>query len=266
MLVTLSALIVAATMPSLQQSAATSEAADALAPVRRSPVAVTSRDSTRALRARASGARRLRIAAATTLAARDVGRRHAAATPSSAATAISSRSRPIAPEEAPEVVAARARLLTILDSLGAMIPGDRWILGQKVRYLIEAGRPQAADSLGVACAASSDGPRDDELVFRARRLYGAAVRQLSARRRRLHVGARRDARVGSLAMGGSRAASSEARRRTVSARGRRAARLDDGRVLATRPAAVPDERERSAHGVSRAHHADVHRAGQPDRR
>ena len=34
-----------------------------------------------------------------------------------------------------------------------MVPGDRWILGQKVRYLVEAGRPQAADSIGVACAA-----------------------------------------------------------------------------------------------------------------
>ena len=146
-----------------------------------------------------------------------------------------------------------------------MVPGDRWILGQKVRYLIEAGRPQAADSMGIACAAQSDGPRDEELVSRARRLHGAAVRQLSARRRRLHVGARRDARVGTLEMGGSRAAPRRTRRRTVPARGRRAARLDDGRVLATRPAAVLDERERFAHGVSRAHHADVHRAGQPDR-
>ncbi len=57
-----------------------------------------------------------------------------------------------APQEALEVVAARRRLLTTLDSLGTIIPGDRWILGQRVRYLIEAGRPQAADSLGVACA------------------------------------------------------------------------------------------------------------------
>ena len=39
-----------------------------------------------------------------------------------------------------------------------MIPGDRWILGQKVRYLVEAGRPQAADSTGVACAARATVP------------------------------------------------------------------------------------------------------------
>ncbi len=47
----------------------------------------------------------------------------------------------------------------------------------------------------------SDGPRDGELVSRARRLYGAAVRQLSARRGRLHIVARGDVRVGSLEMG-----------------------------------------------------------------
>ena len=39
-----------------------------------------------------------------------------------------------------------------------MIPGDRWIVGQKIRYLVEAGRPQAADSTGVACAASATAP------------------------------------------------------------------------------------------------------------
>src|SRR5215467_10746463 len=60
-----------------------------------------------------------------------------------------------APQEAAEVVDARARLLEILDSLGVMIPGDRWILGQRVRYLIEAARPKAADSLGVVCAAAA---------------------------------------------------------------------------------------------------------------
>jgi hypothetical protein len=60
-----------------------------------------------------------------------------------------------APQEAPQVVAGRAQLLTTLDSLGRTIPGDRWILGQRVRYLVEAGRAHDADSLGVACAATA---------------------------------------------------------------------------------------------------------------
>src|SRR6476620_8489988 len=49
MLVTLSALIVAATMP-VPQSTATPQAAGAPAPIRRSPLAITSRDSSRAVR------------------------------------------------------------------------------------------------------------------------------------------------------------------------------------------------------------------------
>jgi hypothetical protein len=154
MLVTLSTLIVAGASPSFQQSAVPSQAADALAPVRQSAVAVTSRDSTRAWRSarRAQGdfesLRRQLLPHGTLVGAGGcdavVGRycflQQVASDP---------------PQEALEVVAARARLLTILDSLGAMIPGDRWILGQRVRYLIEAGRPQAADSLGVACAATA---------------------------------------------------------------------------------------------------------------
>jgi len=156
MLVTLSALIVAAAAPSFQQSAAPSQAAGALAPVRQSapPVGVTSRDSTRAWRSarRAQGdfesLRRQLLPHATLVGATGcdavVGR-----------YCFLQRVASDPPQEALEVVAARARLLAILDSLGAIIPGDRWILGQRVRYLIEAGRPQAADSLGVACAASA---------------------------------------------------------------------------------------------------------------
>jgi hypothetical protein len=152
MLVLVSAFIVAATMPALRQSEPASVAAGAPAPIRRSPLAVTSSDSARALRLahRAQGDfeslhRRL-LPAATLVGARGcdaiVGRYCYL---QQVASGI--------PQEAPEVVAARARLLTILDSLGAMIPGDRWIVGQRVRYLVEAGRPQAADSLGVTCAA-----------------------------------------------------------------------------------------------------------------
>ena len=151
MLVTISALIVAGAMPALRQGAP-SQAGGAPAPVSR-PV-VTSRDSTRALRLahRAQGDfewLRRRLLPQTAL------------TGASGCDAVVGRYcflqqvASAAPQEAPEVVAARARLLGVLDSLGALIPGDRWILGQQVRYLIEAGHPQAADSLGVACAATA---------------------------------------------------------------------------------------------------------------
>ena len=45
------------------------------------------------------------------------------------------------------VRAAREQLLALLDTLGRENPGDNWISGQQVRYLIEAGRP--ADGLKV---------------------------------------------------------------------------------------------------------------------
>jgi len=133
MLVTLSALIAAAAMP--------------LGPI-------TSRDSTRALRVahRAQGdfeaLRRQLLPHGTLIAAPGcdavVGRYCFLQQVASAA-----------PQEAPEVVAGRLRLLATLDSVSALIPGDRWILGQRVRYLVEAGHAQSADSLGVACAASA---------------------------------------------------------------------------------------------------------------
>ena len=153
MLVTISALIVAGTMAA-HQSAGSSQTPDTLAPVRQSAVAVSDRDSTRALRVahRAQGdfesLRRQLLPRATFTGGADcdavVGRycfvQQVASDP---------------PKEAPEVVEARARLLTVLDSVGAVIPGDRWTLGQTVRYLVEAGRAHEADSLGVACAASA---------------------------------------------------------------------------------------------------------------
>ncbi len=136
MLVTLSALVVAAT----------------LAPPRAGPA--PSRDSTHALRLarRAQGdfeSLRRRLLPHGTLVATTgcnaiVGRYCFIPQVSSGA-----------PQEAPEIVEARLRLLTALDSLSAVVPGDRWILGQRVRYLVEAGRAQAADSLGVACASTA---------------------------------------------------------------------------------------------------------------
>ena len=54
-------------------------------------------------------------------------------------------------EEAPEIVAARAELLASLDSLGALLPGDHWIFGQRIQYLVEAGDLGGAEARGRRC-------------------------------------------------------------------------------------------------------------------
>lgn len=54
-------------------------------------------------------------------------------------------------EEPAEIGAARTALLAELDSLGALIPGDHWIFGQRVRYLVEAGRLDDAEGLARRC-------------------------------------------------------------------------------------------------------------------
>jgi hypothetical protein len=58
------------------------------------------------------------------------------------------------PTESPRVVSARAALLAELDSLSELLPGDDWIAGQHVRYLIEAGDLTAADQRAQRCAAT----------------------------------------------------------------------------------------------------------------
>lgn len=55
--------------------------------------------------------------------------------------------------ELPTVVESRERLLGRLDSLGTAQPGDNWIGGQRVRYLIEAGRPLDALKVAEQCTA-----------------------------------------------------------------------------------------------------------------
>ena len=52
----------------------------------------------------------------------------------------------------PKVIAeARDRFLKTLDSLDKVSPGDRWITGQRVRYLDEAGRHKEALDVAHAC-------------------------------------------------------------------------------------------------------------------
>ena len=47
---------------------------------------------------------------------------------------------PPGPEEPPAIAPLRERLTERLDSAASLLPGDGWIVGQQVRYLVEAGR------------------------------------------------------------------------------------------------------------------------------
>jgi hypothetical protein len=51
---------------------------------------------------------------------------------------------PQLPPESEAIGQARARLLRDLAAAGARLPGDDWILGQRVRYLVEQSRPDLA--------------------------------------------------------------------------------------------------------------------------
>ena len=56
--------------------------------------------------------------------------------------------------EAPVIVEKRREMIRALDSLGTIIPGDRWILGQRVRYRIEDGRLREAAEVARECGPS----------------------------------------------------------------------------------------------------------------
>jgi len=58
-----------------------------------------------------------------------------------------------APEEPKRIRQARARLLAALDRAGAALPGDEWIAGQRVRYLLEDGQPRLAAQVAEQCRA-----------------------------------------------------------------------------------------------------------------
>lgn len=59
----------------------------------------------------------------------------------------------VVPPEPPEVGMARRDLLLTLARTGEEIPGDRWILGQRVYYLAEAGRWREARDAVEGCRA-----------------------------------------------------------------------------------------------------------------
>lgn len=56
------------------------------------------------------------------------------------------------PPEDEAVGPARERLLRELAGLARALPGDDWIAGQRVRYLVEAGRADSAVALAARCA------------------------------------------------------------------------------------------------------------------
>jgi len=58
-----------------------------------------------------------------------------------------------APEEPARIRQARTRLLDALDGAAATIPGDEWIVGQRVRYLLEGRQPLLAARVVEQCRA-----------------------------------------------------------------------------------------------------------------
>lgn len=58
---------------------------------------------------------------------------------------------PKPPDESERIREARDRLIVQLDSIGRMYPNDRWVSGQRVRYLVEAGRHDDAVRAAQAC-------------------------------------------------------------------------------------------------------------------
>lgn len=58
------------------------------------------------------------------------------------------------PDEPAAAGRARDRLLRALDQAGKNLPGDDWIVGQEVRYLVEHGEPDAAVARARTCGAS----------------------------------------------------------------------------------------------------------------
>lgn len=59
------------------------------------------------------------------------------------------------PTESPRVVRARAHLLSTLDSIGAVLPGDDWVVGERVRYRLDAGDTAAAVAVARSCGATT---------------------------------------------------------------------------------------------------------------
>jgi hypothetical protein len=82
---------------------------------------------------------------------------------------------------------ARASLIARLDTAAAVVPGDPWIAGQRVRYLLEAERADEAVAAARACRGASDGWCDALLGYalHQRGDYAAAENAFDAALRRM---------------------------------------------------------------------------------
>ncbi|MBK8249756.1 MAG: hypothetical protein IPK85_20555 [Gemmatimonadetes bacterium] len=60
-------------------------------------------------------------------------------------------SSPRGPEEPSSISPLRAQLLATLGDAAALLPGDQWIAGQRVRYLVESGNHAGAREAARAC-------------------------------------------------------------------------------------------------------------------
>ena len=58
------------------------------------------------------------------------------------------------PLESGTITRARDRLLATLDSAALALPGAEWIAGQRVRYLLQSGRPAEALAAARTCRAA----------------------------------------------------------------------------------------------------------------
>ena len=135
---TLSALIVAATMPAPQQSVASAQPTEPIAAIRRSAPPMSEKDSVRALKFARRAQSDFEVAASSAVADRRLAGRRLRRRDR---TLLLSRADGIRPSGGGAGGHRCAhRLLTVLDSLGRLLPGDRWILGQKLRYYLEEGR------------------------------------------------------------------------------------------------------------------------------
>src|SRR5215471_17900978 len=60
---------------------------------------------------------------------------------------------PLPPPESQDIRRARRHLVDLLDAAAAEFPGDWWIAGQRVRYLVESERLAEALAAALACRA-----------------------------------------------------------------------------------------------------------------
>jgi hypothetical protein len=58
------------------------------------------------------------------------------------------------PAESPSIIARRTAFLALLDSATTALPGDRWLAGQYVGYLVDAGRTDDALRFAARCRAA----------------------------------------------------------------------------------------------------------------